>query len=63
MLEDMAVRRLGEKTKSDLYPSHGELHSLPDDHQIAGLGFLKRQPDALEPGARPVLSFINQDGV
>ena len=37
--------------------------SPADDQQIAGLGLLERQPGALEPGARPVLSFINQYGV
>src|SRR4029453_16710179 len=39
------------------------LAAIADDHQIASLGLLERQPGALEPGARPVLSFINQYGV
>jgi hypothetical protein len=39
------------------------LAAIADDQQIAGLGLLERQPGALEPGARPVLGFINQDGV
>src|SRR4029453_19537214 len=39
------------------------LAAIADDHQIAGLGLLQHQPGALEPGARPVLSFINQYGV
>src|SRR4029453_16107007 len=39
------------------------LAAIADNHQIAGLGLLERQRGALEPGARPVLSFINQHGV
>jgi hypothetical protein len=39
------------------------LAAIADNHQIAGLGLLERQPGALEPGAWPVLSFINQYGV
>jgi hypothetical protein len=39
------------------------LAAIADDHQIAGLGLLERQPGALELGARPVLSFIYQYGV
>jgi hypothetical protein len=39
------------------------LAAIADDQRIAGLGHLERQPGALEPGARPVLSFINQYGV
>src|SRR5262245_49360512 len=39
------------------------LAAIADDQKSAGFGFLERQPGALEPGAGPVLGFINQYGV
>src|SRR5262245_48561410 len=49
--------------RSQISPSIQRLTAIADNHQIAGVGVLERQPGALEPGARPVLSFINQYGV